>query len=707
MDKVHRSASQSVAQLHTWARLSGITLLCISVNVHAVPAVDALPSGGNISAGSGSISSQGNQMLINQASDKLAINWSSYNIGANASVTYQQPSRQSVALNRVFSADPSQLYGRLNANGSVILINPNGIVVGPGANINVGAMILSTLNLSDSDFLSNNYHFTTPSADSLSTLTPKILTQGNINTSAGGYVHLIGHNIRNQGTISAPGGTVGLLAGDTVTLNLSSNSGLIPASLSAAANADAVINNSGTISADQGSIQLKAVNAGVSGNDINTNPLANTVVIDQSGSLNSAGGTILIDGGTTGIVQHSGTLSTVNANGLGGNISVLGDEVGLLANSQIDASGGQGGGTVLIGGNWQGQGPEHNASAVYMDPLARIRTDATNNGNGGQVVLWSNNYTGFYGTISAKAGSQGGDGGQVETSSHENLQANGIVDASSLLGKAGGWLLDPSNITIRTAQLGDHQIPITGEIYEPTTGTQYVDVASVTAALAAGNSVTIQTGVYDVNNSTTLGDINNQIGILTLSAPITPNLANANFSPTLTLRAGIALTLNSDISATGLGRLNVDLYSAATNLQTNATQVAGIIEANSSIRTNGGNLTFTTGLGTYITDDYVPGADAGQNKFITNGGELQFNAAPLSGTPAPGIASTADILIANPKGIFIDTACGAACTAGQVTFNGRVDSGDEYKFANVAGIKWDEAYEAALGQGGGCIAKPK
>ena len=220
---MRRSAGQSVTQLHDWGAFGGITLLCISVNVHAVPAVDALPGGGNISAGNGTISSQGNQMLINQVGDKLAINWSSYNIGANASVTYQQPSRQSVALNRVFSADPSQLYGRLNANGSVILINPNGIVVGPGANINVGAMILSTLNLSDSDFLSNNYHFTTPSADSLSTLTPKIITQGNINSGAGGYVHLIGHNIQNQGTISAPGGTVGLLAGDTVTLNLSSN----------------------------------------------------------------------------------------------------------------------------------------------------------------------------------------------------------------------------------------------------------------------------------------------------------------------------------------------------------------------------------------------------------------------------------------------------------------------------------------------------
>ena len=170
-NKVRISANRGVAQIHDWARLGGVTLLCLSVNVHAAPAVDALPSGASINAGTATINTVGNQMTVTQSSNQLSLNWQNYNIGANASVTYQQPSNQSVALNRILSADPSQIYGRLNANGSVILINPNGIVVGPGANINVGAMILSTLNLSDSDFLSNNYHFTTPSADALSGLT--------------------------------------------------------------------------------------------------------------------------------------------------------------------------------------------------------------------------------------------------------------------------------------------------------------------------------------------------------------------------------------------------------------------------------------------------------------------------------------------------------------------------------------------------------
>ena len=608
MKKVRRSAGQSVVRIHDWARFGGVALLCMSVNVYAVPAVDALPGGGNISAGNGTISSQGNQMLINQASDKLAINWSSYNIGANASVTYQQPSRQSVALNRVFSADPSQLYGRLNANGSVILINPNGIVVGPGANINVGAMILSTLNLSDSDFLSNNYHFSTPSADSLDVSLPQIINQGNIASGAGGYVHLIGHNIQNQGTINVPGGTVGLLAGDTVSLDLSSSGMLIPTSITTAANADALINNSGTISADQGAIQLSAVNAGISGNDINLNPMANTIVIEQSGNLNSAGGSILIDGGTTGIVQHRGLLNTENSDGLGGNISVLGDEVGLLANSDINASGSQGGGTILVGGNWQGQGPEHNASAVYMDPLAIIKADAIDHGNGGQVVLWSNNYTGFYGDISAKGGLNGGDGGQVETSAQNNLQVMGNVDVSTVSGQRGSWLLDPVNVTIGTTTSGTTFVGTPNPYTYTPTANSSILATSVSTALNAGD-VTINTsgGSGGSGDIAVNANITGSAGALTLNA-----VRNITMATGVTINltgAGKGINLNAKATGGTAGYISLTNNTLSTNngdivLSANATNGAsagiygaGIQMAGSTLNAGTGNITIT-GIGT-------------------------------------------------------------------------------------------------------------
>jgi filamentous hemagglutinin family protein len=170
INKVCVAVRRGATQIQRGVRLGCIALLSLSVNLHAAPGIDALPSGGNISAGNGTISSQGNQMLIHQVSDKLAINWSSYNIGANASVTYQQPNSQAIALNRILSADPSQIYGRLNANGQVIFVNPNGVVFGPGARVDVGAMIVSTLDLSDSDFMSSNYRFTTPSTDGLANI---------------------------------------------------------------------------------------------------------------------------------------------------------------------------------------------------------------------------------------------------------------------------------------------------------------------------------------------------------------------------------------------------------------------------------------------------------------------------------------------------------------------------------------------------------
>jgi filamentous hemagglutinin family protein len=582
----------------TLYHLLSVALITGSVHSYAVPALTALPSGGSVSAGSASISTQGNQMIINQSSDKVAINWSSFNIGANASVTFQQPNHQSVALNRIASADPSQIYGNLNANGQVILINPNGVVVGPGANVNVGAMIVSTLALSDSDFMAGNYRFTTPSVDSLHTLTPQIINQGNVVAGVGGYVQLIGHDIQNQGTLSAPGGTVGLLAGDTVTLNLSSEGQLLPATLTAAVNADAVIENSGTITADQGAIQLRVANAGVGGNDIHTNPLTNTVVIDQSGSLTSVGGTILIDGGITGIVQQSGTLSTANTDGVGGNISVLGDKIGLMANSVIDASGSQGGGTVLVGGNWHGAGPEHNASAVYMDPLARIQADATDNGNGGEVVLWSNNYTGFYGAISAKGGVNGGDGGQVETSSRDNLQAMGKVNTLALLGKGGTWLLDPADVTITNATSANLTCGSNcSNVFQPTGSTSAtVNVDEVNAALSAGTDVTITTA----NGSAST--IMDGRGHLYVNSPINISGAASATSATLTLIANLDITLNANITASGNNKLNLYLIAFGANKPENTPLIdpntnsptigEGPVIANHNIDTNGGYLKF-------------------------------------------------------------------------------------------------------------------
>jgi len=407
----------------------GMLLAAVNVAAQTPPAANALPTGGTVSAGSASVSSVGNRMQITQSSNRAALNWNTFDIGANAGVNFTQPSAQSVALNRVASNNPTQIFGSLTANGKLILINPNGVVFGQGAQVNAAGLIATTNALSDANFMSGNYHFTQGGSGSVS-------NAGNLVVSPGGTVLLMADNVFNTGHITAPAGTVGLLTGTS--MQVAPDWQAVTATPGSSADASQVVlNNSGTI--------------------------------DVSGAQ---GGTIMLDGGASGITQSSGQLLASGSSGAGGQVTMLGYNVGMLSGSVIDASGQTGGGTVLVGGNWHGAGPERNANAVYMDPNATINVDATAQGAGGSAVLWSNQYTDFNGTISARGGVQGGNGGQVETSSQAQLVANGMTDASARAstGTAGNWLLDPSDVTI-VASGGSGALNGSGT-YNPTTAEQ-------------------------------------------------------------------------------------------------------------------------------------------------------------------------------------------------------------------------------------------
>ncbi|WP_369951859.1 hypothetical protein [Ralstonia syzygii] len=129
---------------------------------------------------------------------------------------------------------------------------------------------------------------------------------------------------------------------------------------------------------------------------------------------------------------------------------MLGAKVGVFDGARIDATGMDGGGTALIGGNNQGTGPEPNAAAAYVAPTAVIDVSAIRRGDGGKLIVWGTDVANVYGTLSANGGAQGGNGGYIETSGHA-LDTEGIA-ASVAAGNGGGtgglWLLDPYNVTI-------------------------------------------------------------------------------------------------------------------------------------------------------------------------------------------------------------------------------------------------------------------
>ena len=135
--------------------------LCIGFITGSVVLVgDAVaggPTGGVVVGGSGTVTQSGNQTIINQLSSRLALNWSTFNLTAKESVLFKQPSRNAIALNRILDQNVSEIFGRIDSNGQVFLINTHGIIFGATAQLNVGGLMASTLDLTPSNFLAGNF----------------------------------------------------------------------------------------------------------------------------------------------------------------------------------------------------------------------------------------------------------------------------------------------------------------------------------------------------------------------------------------------------------------------------------------------------------------------------------------------------------------------------------------------------------------------
>ncbi|ECJ0281804.1 filamentous hemagglutinin N-terminal domain-containing protein [Salmonella enterica] len=467
----------------TLTPLAFLTGLVISLLPGMALAAD-LPTGGQIVAGQGSITTNGNHMTVNQNTHGLVTNWNSFDIGQNHTVQFVQPDSSSVALNRVTGGHESQILGSLTANGQVMLVNPAGVMFGNGSKVNTAGLVASTKNISNADFMAGHYTFSGGSHPGAG-----VVNQGSLTTTKGGYIVLAADRVRNQGTIITPGGKTVLAAADTVKLQLD-NTGLTSVSVSGNV-VNALVENSGLLSATNGQVYLTA-----RGRDMLLNTVVNNTGSIEAKGLESRGGEIVLDGGDSGVVSQSGMLLADSDTGPGGKITVEGQNIHLAAGSITSATGRAGGGEVYVGGGWQGKDSHiRNASKVVMDKTATIDVSATERGDGGTAVLWSEDYTNFNGNILAQGGAQSGNGGRVETSSHNNLQAFGTVDASaSGSGKGGEWLLDPGNVNIvsdnnNTSISEDKE----NNLFTPTAAGARLSAKQIETQLNAGTSVTVST----------------------------------------------------------------------------------------------------------------------------------------------------------------------------------------------------------------------
>jgi filamentous hemagglutinin family protein len=324
-------------------------LAAFACNAHA------LPTDGAVSAGSGSIAQSGGAMTVNQSSQNLAVNWQSFNIGANERVNFVQPNASSIALNRVLGSDPSQILGQLNANGQVWILNPNGLLFGSSAQVNVGGLVASTLGISDADLLAGRRTFSSPLPQAGEGLGVRVVNQGSLNATGGGYIALLGGQISNEGVITARLGTVALAAGKQVTLDF---------------NGDKLL----SVQVDQGAVNALAENKQL---------------------IQADGGTVLMtaqaaDALATAVVNNTGVIEARTIENHNGVIKLLGD----MRNGTVNV-----GGTLdasatlppLQGEGWGGDGVnggfvETSAAHVQVADTARITTAAANGKSGTWLI---------------------------------------------------------------------------------------------------------------------------------------------------------------------------------------------------------------------------------------------------------------------------------------------------------------------------------
>lgn len=515
----------------------------------------ANPLGSQVVGGAASVQGQGTPTVtVTQSTDRAIINWNTFNISRGETTQFIQPSSSSVTLNRVTgNLGPSFLDGTLTANGRIFLVNPDGILFGSNSKIDTAGFLATTNDVKNTDLMAGRYQFNTPGRPDAS-----IVNQGTITAQNGGFAALVAPGVRNTGTITANLGTVGLASGNgfsldfygdkLITLGVSDSFAAKVIDVSTGQPLDALVRNDGKLKANGGRVELTAAAA----RQVIDAVINNTGVIEAN-SIGKKNGMIVLGAATnatkptatpTQIVKLSGTLSAAGKrkNTKGGTVIVAAENIE-LASANIDASGRLDGGKVLIGGDVGGgngnvavaSNPKAalesflvpTASTVSIDTKSSIDASAKTSGDGGKVVVWSDNATAFNGLIKAQGGTQSGNGGFVETSGHQALTFDGKVDTGAARGVKGTLLLDPLNVII--ADNAGSGVITTASIKNAlatndvsvTTGLGGTDAGNITVASSliwTGNNSLDLTASHDIiiNSGVTIGNVG--AGSLSLSA---------------------------------------------------------------------------------------------------------------------------------------------------------------------------------------------
>jgi filamentous hemagglutinin family protein len=396
--------------------------------------VQANPTGGTVTQGSATFSSSGSQFTINQISGNTVINWQTFNIAQGETTTFTQPSANSIAWNNIGDANASQIMGNLNANGYVVLQNPNGFTIGGQAAITTHGLVMTTANTPPPNFASGSpWTFDVPAP------TAKIINYGEINVAGSGPLFLIANDIENNGTISAPNGQIGLYAGEKVMVSTSpTGSGL-----------------SAVVTLPQGSV-------------------------DNNGNLIADAGSIVAQ---AQYVNQNGVIQANSVKDVNGTIELIGsDTVTLGANSAISAQGDSTATSASAGGSVQVQ-----AGGSFSDAVGSSINvaGAIQGGNGGQISISAPQMTAVQSTLNGQAAADYLNGTLSVDTADIALNPDGSLVAGALALNVNALASGFSQINLQASD-------------DITLGTQWILAPnggiSTGVSLQAGNEIELNSG---------------------------------------------------------------------------------------------------------------------------------------------------------------------------------------------------------------------
>lgn len=628
-----------------------LALLVMSALSLGASSVDAMPEGGVVRSGSGSVTQNGKEMTIRQDSGRLAMDWTGFSVGKDETVRFQQPGKDALALNRVTGNQQSVIDGSLLSNGHVLLVNPNGVVIGKNASIDVGGLVASTAQVKD-NFMKEFGNST--GAFSLGGVSDgKIINEGTIKAE-GGLVALHAAKVENSGTISNTGGSAVLAAADTLTLTPDADGKLNFTVDGKTAEASAL--NKGAITADGGTIVMTADSA----SDVMSTVVNNSGTLQARTLRKNEKGQILLEGGDKGQVEVSGTLdaSGTEEGQSAGNIKVIGektivhDGTNLLARGNVDGGKIETSGDVLNLGdnlNIDAKGVSGKAGEWLLDPLEILIQD----------------------------------------------DSPALSDKDQTVGTVNGGSDNPTQINYNDPPSETQNADATYS------STSWIQTKLITEILNKGTDVTIQAA------STS------QAASITVNSAIKPKV-EGDREATLTLEAQRNITINNEIKtdANG-GKLNVKLNSDTDGDGVGAVIINADISTNGGTFTSGsgGNVKFTapsgtkagayaaTGIekdtkpniaghtvGTYFGYIVPEGQSAiellgekNNRNITTNGGAIT-----LDGEVAIGL---------NGGALTLDTSKKDGTAGGNVNITGIINSGNSYDTYIFGTEKWNQLVE--------------